>query len=323
MKDINIVVTMDCEPTTATSNLGATGPAEWPLGERAVMGYAEIARKYGFPVTYFIHPETALAQAPMFNDLAKQGACLGLHMHPWKYSTWRYQRQRYFAHYGALSEHEQRALLSEASALWHEGIGYRPQYFRPGTFSANDSIFRVLSELSFRGGSCSSPGRVVAEMQAIWVGAEPDPHRAHAHFRQSRGDLDFADVPLSADFSALLTGRLGRKMYADLRPDVDWPAEYGVSWKTIATNIVNQVKERDPAVPTIVIVTHNHYEFRDEGNAVTQRLRSMFDALCAACSAADVRPSGATLSKVVDDVLAIPHVPAPMNLEGGIFQKVK
>ena len=53
-------------------------------------------------------------------------------------------------------------------------------------------------------------------------------------------------MPLSADFSRLLAGPAGRSMYADFRPDVDWPGQYGISYRTIATNIVNQVRERAP-----------------------------------------------------------------------------
>ena len=320
MKDIRIVLTMDCEPTTATSHPTATGPRDWAHGERAVRGYFEIARSHGFPVTYFVHPEAALAHAPMFKDLAAEGACLGLHMHPWKYSVWRHQGRRYMQHYGGLSESEQRELLSEAGALWHEAIGHRPLYFRSGTFSANDSIFKVLADLGFRGGSCSAPGRMLPEFRAIWTGAEPDPHRANAQFRQVRGDLEFVEMPISADFSALLEGRNGRRMHADLRPDTDWPGQYGVSWKTIATNIVAQVKARAPAVPVITMITHNHYEYRDPSDETTQRLRTMLDALTAACAAANVRPVGATLAEVVDAVLETKAVPEPFVCEGAIFE---
>ena len=117
MKDVRIVLTMDCEPTTATSDASASGPADWALGGRAVLGYWDMARSRGFPVTYFIHPETAVAQASMFNQLADKGACLGLHMHPWKYSMWRHAGKRYMAHYGDLPAGEQRELLREASAV--------------------------------------------------------------------------------------------------------------------------------------------------------------------------------------------------------------
>ncbi len=320
MKDIRIVLTMDCEPTTATSDASASGPADWALGERAVLGYWELARSHGFPVTYFIHPETAVAQAAMFNQLTGKGACLGLHMHPWKYSMWRHAGKRFMAHYGALPAGEQRELLREAGAVWQEAIGTRPLYFRSGTFSANDAIFRILAECGFRGGSCSAPGRVLREFRAIWTGTEPDPHRANAEFRQAQGDLDFAEMPLSAAFSSLLTGRIDRRMHADLRPDTDWQAQYGVSYKTIARNIVSQVIERKPAVPVINLMTHNHYDYRDECAGATQRLRVVLEELAAACAAAGVRAVGATLADVADAVLAAPPVKEAFVSEGAVFE---
>lgn len=319
MKQIKVVLTMDCEPTTQTSHPSATGPGDWDAGERAVSGYFDIAGEYGFPVTYFIHPEAAQAQAGMFDDLEARGACLGLHMHPWKYSLWRYGGRRFLSHYGGLSESEQLTLLSEALALWHDAIGHRPDYFRPGTFSANDAIFRVLNELGFRGGSCTAPGRVLPEMQAIWTGAEPDPHRADAHFRQAVGKLDFVNMPLSADVSRLLAGPAGRQTYADFRPDVDWPGQYGVNYRTIATNIVAQIKERSPAVPVLNAITHNQYEYRNPGDAVCQRLRVMLDELHAACEAAGIKPIGATLADITDDVLASPVVQEEFICEGAVF----
>ena len=39
MKEIRIVVTMDCEPTTATCDVSASGPGDWALGERAVLRF--------------------------------------------------------------------------------------------------------------------------------------------------------------------------------------------------------------------------------------------------------------------------------------------
>jgi peptidoglycan/xylan/chitin deacetylase (PgdA/CDA1 family) len=320
MRKIRIVVTMDCEPTTATCDKSASGPGDWALGERAVRGYWEIAQAQGFPVTYFVHPETAVAQAAMFNELAGQGACLGLHMHPWKYSLWKHAGKRFMAHYGGLPEGEQRELLREACRIWQDAIGHSPQYFRPGTFSANDAIFKVLAECGFRGGSCSAPGRVLPEFRAIWTGTEPDPHRANAEFRQANGNLDFAEMPLSADLSALLQGRVGRRMHADLRPDTDWEAQYGVSYRTIAGNIVAQVVARNAAVPVINLMTHNHYDYRDGNAAATQRLHVIFEELKSACAAAAVQPVGATLADVAEAVLALPPAKEAFVSEGTVFE---
>lgn len=321
MKEVGVMMTMDCEPTTATSHPTATGPRDWEHGETAVRGYWEAGKARGFPITYFVHPETAIGQSSLFRQLEQEGACVGLHMHPWKYSVWRHNSKRYFAHYGGLSAEEQKSLLAEASPLWAEAMGHAPLYFRPGTFSANDAIFQVLSELGFRGGSCSAPGRMLPEMRAIWTGAEPDPHRANGEFRQVKGDLDFVNVPLSMDFSQLLAGRIGRRMYADLRPDTDWPAQYGVAWDTIARNILAQITERDPAVPVVTVITHNHYDYFSPNDPATQRLTLMLDALQSTAKAANIRLVGTTLDRVVDKILASPPVAEPFVCEGAVFDK--
>lgn len=319
MQEVKVVLTMDCEPTTATSHPAATGPASWSAGEDAVLGYIEVAAQYNLPVTFFVHPEVAVSQGAMFRELEAKGSCLGLHMHPWKYSLWRHGGRKYLAHYGGLSPIEQSELLSESSAVWAESIGHTPEYFRPGTFSANDAIFRVLEAQGFRGGSCTAPGRLIPEMQAIWSGGQPDPHRANANFRQAIGDLNFANMPLSADFSRLLSGPAGRSMYADFRPDVDWPGQYGVSYRTIATNIVAQVRERAPAVPVLSTITHNHYAYRDARDSVYQRLRTMLDEMMTACHTAGVKAIGSTVKHVTDEVLASPAASEPFVCEGAIF----
>ena len=321
MKEINIVVTMDCEPTTQTTHPSATGPHDWELGRRACEGYADIVGEYGFPVTYFVHPEAAIAQADMFKHLRSNGACLGLHMHPWKYSMWRHDGKRFMAHYGGLSEADQRELLQESSQLWEDALGERPTLFRPGTFSANDSVFKVLAELGFKGGSCSVPGRMMPEMRAIWTGALPDPHRTSAVLRQIAGPLDFVNVPVSTDFSTLLEGRLGRRLHPDLRPDIDWESQYGVTYPVIARNLVEQLIERQPAEPTICFITHNHYDYRDADDPATRRLRQSLEALCQACDDAGLRAAPATIERVVDATLALPYEEEDMVLEGSIMSK--
>lgn len=306
MKQINVVVSMDCEPTKATTHPTATGPQDFAQSERAITGYWEIAKSYGFPVTFFVHPETILAQADMFKALKSEGACIGLHMHPWKYSQCYYGGKRYLAHYGELSEEDQVALLSEAIALFREGMGERPLYFRPGTFSANDAAYGVLTRLGFRGGSVSAPGRVFKEIRSNWTHAELDPHRPHPIYRHIPGDLEFGNMPLSADVSRLLTQKDGRQRYADFRPDVDWPGQFDISYKTIAQNILAQVTERAPAVPVLNTISHNHYEYRDASHPACQRFKVMLDEIAAACERAGVTAVGTTMDDIAGQVLATP-----------------
>lgn len=321
MDRINIAITMDCEPITSLTHASATGPDTWALGERAVRGIAAITRDFGFGITYFIHPEPALAQPDLFRDVEAQGACIGLHMHPWKYSLSRHGGRRYLEHYGGLSESEQRDLVSEASALWSEAIGRWPLYFRPGTFSANDAVFKVLAELGFRGGSCSLPGRQMPEMRANWTGTVPDPHRGHARFRQLEGDLDFAEMPLSTDFSIALSGRIGGKLHPDLRPDIDWLAQYDLTYDTIATHIVAQIVERAPAVPVINLVTHNHFDFSDPRHPATVRLTQALAAIRDACARAGVAAVPATMADIADAVLARPPAVQEFVCEGAVYGK--
>ena len=321
MKQLMVVATMDCEPVTTLTHGSATGPGTWRLGESAVRGYADIARSYGWPVTFFVHPETAEEQPEVFTDLAGNGAFLGLHVHPWKYAMSRHGGRRYLEHYGGLSDLEQKELIAETSAIWAEAFGRRPDHFRPGTFSANDSVFRLLAEAGFAGGSCSLPGRAMPEMRANWTGAEPDPHRAHTCFRQLSGSLDFSEMPVSVDFSRSLKGRIGGTFHPDLRPDTDWQGQYDLSYDSIAAAIVAQIIERQPAVPVINLLTHNMFDYSDPADPACVRLRQAFDAIAAACHANGVEAIGATVAHVTKAVRGLPVRAEPFVCEGNMYGK--
>ena len=160
MDRLHVVITMDVEPPTPDTHPTATGPESWADSEKFIRGYVERAAAFGFPVTIFIHPEVAVEQADMFEELKGRGCCVeGLHLHPWKFRDGKYR-----AHFGGLGERDLRAVLSESISMWQSGMGRRPLYFRPGTFSANDHMYQVLVDPGFRGGSCSVPGRIWPRM---------------------------------------------------------------------------------------------------------------------------------------------------------------
>ncbi|MCB1464207.1 MAG: polysaccharide deacetylase family protein [Nitratireductor sp.] len=303
MNEISIAITMDCEPTLETTHSTATGPKDFAMSERAITGYFEIASTYGYPVTYFVHPETIRVQADLFKELASRGACIGLHMHPWKYSQWRYQSTRYREHFGQLSYAEQVALLAEAAALWRDAMGEQPLYFRPGTFSANDATFRALLDTGFRGGSISAPGRVYREIRSVWTGTEPDPHRTNPEFRMAVGQMPLGNMPLSADFSRLLDMGSGRYLHPDFRPDIDWMTRFGIDYKTISDNILAQVLERKPAIPVLNSISHNHYNYSDRADPQCQRYLVMLENMTAACDRRGLKAVGTTVGAIVERVL--------------------
>ncbi|EKF20622.1 polysaccharide deacetylase family protein [Nitratireductor pacificus] len=293
---IYVAVTMDCEPLRDQGIRNASGPVTWRESELSIRGYDRIAREYGFPVTYFQHPEVALAHADLMRELERGGACIdGLHLHPWKFD-----RERYNAHFGGLSASDQCAILSEGSALFRHAMGKRPKYFRPGTFSANDDTFRILSELGFVGGSVSAPERNFVSLNAIWNGAPRDPHRPDANFRQRIGALPFANVPLTSDFSSL--GELnGRAYFRDLRPDYDDTPE---GFRRVVANVISQVRERKPLLPVVNMVTHNDNPYSDPDNQVTRNYRTILEAIHAICEAAGVVVKGVQFDDICTQFFA-------------------
>lgn len=291
MDKIYVLITMDVEPALAAGTRpdGASGPLNYADSERFIAGYARRAAAYDYPVSFMIHPEVTAHHAQLLLDLeARSGACLGLHVHPWKFADGHYQ-----AHFGGLTTAQQYAILSEASAMWYGNMGKRPRYFRPGTFSANDSTFAVLDELGFLGGSVSIPGRVYPDLNAVWAGATLDPHRGNRSFRQVPGDLDFVNIPLSVDISSQ-QDRGGRLFYWDLRPD--WES---ADYRAIATNIVSQVKSRAPAVPVIHMDTHNDNDYGDDADRVCRNFETVLAEITRACRAAGAEPVGATFADIV------------------------
>jgi peptidoglycan/xylan/chitin deacetylase (PgdA/CDA1 family) len=295
MTEIYVAISMDCERGRSFTHPDASGPVDVEASSDWVRAYVDLAGAHGFPVSFFLHPEVAEGQTDLFLELEREGACLGLHLHPWKFGDGRYR-----AHLGGLSEASQRAVISEAAALWHRAIGRRPLYFRPGTFSANDATFGLLVELGFRGGSISAPGRVYRDLCSIWTGAEKDPHRPHGAFRQRKGDLPFANLPLTHDYSSL-EERNGRLFHRDLRPDyadADYPR--------IADAIVRQIIDREPAVPMITMVTHNDHDYTDPGDPVRRNYDIVLEQIQAACERHGVQPVGTTVDVLCDMVLALP-----------------
>ena len=306
MKKLYVVVTMDCERPNSETHASASGPPDYATSEIWTRAYADIAGGYGWPVTFFIHPESAQNQAPLFHEFERAGHCLALHLHPW-----RYDGKRFPAECGGLTEEALRAALTDATLDWTAAMGKRPLYFRPGAMSGNDALYRVLADLGFRGAGASMPGRLYPHTYSIWSGAEPDPHRAHSFFRQLAGDLDLVNMPSSVDFSTIIH-RNGCWFHWDLRPD--WPE---ADYETIARNIVRQIKARDPAIPCINQVTHNDHDYTDPNDRHCRHYRRSLAAIVTACAEEGFEPVGATLADICEMALERPPVARPLELASG------
>lgn len=298
MDPLRVLITMDVEPVKQDPKW--TGPEDAQTSERLIRAYRNIARRHGFPVTFLIHPEAAALHAEMFARFEEEGHCLGLHLHPTKFSSPRYRHE--LGHYSA---DEQRQILSLAKAQWSQAIGKEPEYFRPGAFSANDATFPTLVSLGFRGGSVSIPGRIWPQRYCIWAGAKLDPHRANGAFRHVAGGLPFVNIPLSVDTRSAMSAR-GVVYYRDLRPNAR-----ETSAEETLRNIVAGLAKRQPAVPVVHLVAHNDQPFDDPNSASFHRLEEVLTRVGPVSMAHGFNAVGSTIGEVCDEVMALPPARMP------------
>ena len=300
-QNVYVLLSMDCEPakidvTPYALTLSGSGPANYAESERSIRGYVAIANDYGFPVTLFVHPEVAAAHPDLLLELQGGGACLGLHLHPYKL-----RGRDYKFDLGAYSADEQRQIVSEAMEAWERALGQKPRYFRGGVFSANDSTFQVLHELGFNGGSLSCPGRVLPEAYAIWAGAEPYPHQAHLNFRQTRGRSDFIEVPISVAFHRPMEqGDRGEQGY-------EWPyiPSGNYNHPEVIRDILQRFKADSARHGTIVTDTHNDMNYADPDHHASKKLRAILDSIDSLCVDMAMQPAGVTIETVRDMILSI------------------
>lgn len=302
---LHVVATMDVEIPTSQSHRSASGPPDAESGGRWSQAFADVVGSFGLPVTYFVHPEVVTEQGFLYKELEERGHCLGLHLHAWRFDN------RYRCEFGGLNESQAREMLTRACNSWRSVFGVDPVYFRPGTMSANDATFRVLSDLGFRGGSLSLPGRVFPDKHAVWMGAPLDPHRAHPDFRMIDGPLDFANMPVSVDTSELIA-KDGRYFYYDLRPDFT-----DIDHASMVRRILGQIVERKPRVPCINLLTHNDHDFSNQSSAVTRNLLVTLKAIESAAAEYGLSYQGSTLADISDAVLALPPRETTFDPSGG------
>ena len=86
---VNILMTMDCESAKVDVSdhgirMSSSGPANYEESERSIRGFVETIKAAGYPATLFLHPEVAIAHVDLVRELQASGACLGLHLHPYK-----------------------------------------------------------------------------------------------------------------------------------------------------------------------------------------------------------------------------------------------
>jgi peptidoglycan/xylan/chitin deacetylase (PgdA/CDA1 family) len=307
MPDVAMMPTMDCEPpgseiTAHARSKSATGPTDYGASESSIRGFASLCGDLGLTPTLFVHPQVGERHRDLFLALRAEGACLGLHLHPYKLNP------DYREDLGAYPAETQREILTEAIDRWEAIFDEHPRYVRPGVFSASDATYRVLSDLGFAGGSVSTPGRVKPDAAAVWAGAPLDPHRGHAAFRMLPGDLDFVDVPVTVDRARPVTGgHLGQGGYeslyvSDIEAEALDPEASAYDLAAVTRNTLERIKRERPAHPALVTNTHNNMAYGDPDHRARANLRTVARTAGTYCEGGDLSLEPTTLDAFVETV---------------------
>ena len=211
---LHIVFTMNCQPAATRS--APEGPKSWEQSIRSIDGFSTRLINAGFPVTLFLAPRCLEEHGPFVEELAERGVELGLYFQPRTLYGRGYNRC--LGHY---ARDAQRDIVTLSMGAFQDVVGERPLSCRSDWFSANDDTFSVVSELGFRQGSVSNPGRTVAQHAARWSGAESDAHYADRSSRLQAGDLPFLELPVTAD-STQSTGGLSPDLAIENGTFEDW-----------------------------------------------------------------------------------------------------
>ncbi len=249
-RKLYVVVSMDCERATDESLI--TGTVSWDMGQRAVLGLAEMLEAEGFQGTFLPTPDTAAKQASLFGQVADRGFEVGLQFHCRSFADLRYTQVL-----GSYDGDQQRVILSQAKDAWEQALMRPMVTYRSGFLSASDATFPILAELGVKHTSCSKAGRYRPDIGASWLGALPYAHRASATCRLESGDLDLVEVPISSHPAERFSLR-DRFDPRDPRPDSNFAPD---AYLEIADAALHEMALIDPPVATFVILTHNTLDY--------------------------------------------------------------
>ena len=261
---LHLFFTMECERVVpgGMAAVGTGGPESWEYCEDATRRFDEILAGEGFVATYFITPDTAVAQSAMWLELAERGNELGLHLHAQMFGDGRWDR-----YVGEYDDDSRAELFGDAVGVWRSALGRRPRVFRAGNFSGDASLFPSLLQAGLIGGSASLPGRNRLEFHAKWAGFG----RTCQFFPADADRTDaFLEIPVSASGSRFI-GDEDNRDPLHLRVE-SHSMDNDLFREVVAENL--DLPLVDPTVSrTLCVMTHNTPDYTSA--EMEQRLRDL------------------------------------------------
>lgn len=272
---------MNCEPPAKKGS--PAGPDTWETSCRSIEGFCSRVLNAGYAATLFLSARAADEHAPLVEELAGRGVELGLYLHPPHLGDHRFSK-----HLGTYGEQEQHELIAYAVDWYSDALDARPQSFRPGDFSANETTFGVLYALGFRQGSLSNPGRDAPRQGVRWSGAPSNAHYVDPTDRQRAGALPFLEVPVTSDPTTITLGGLTPALCIESGDFEHWH-------RPIIARRLAQMEAERADFRTLCIFTHNRFAY-DQDDLQYDTLDAMvafFDSLRHKYEIAPVTVAGA------------------------------
>jgi hypothetical protein len=262
---LHVLFTMNCEPPAERGDQDA--PRTWDQGGRSIDSYCTRVLRAGYTPTLFVAPACAEEQDPLFEDLLKRGAEVGLYLHPPQIGDGRFRKSL-----GQYSPGDQRQLIEYATAKFVDRIGQRPLSFRGGHFSASDQTAKVLFDLGYRQGSLSEPGRRLGLREAIWTDAPHDPYHVDPEQRGRPGSLPFLEIPVTTDTS----GEIARGVPWSLLLGM---GNYEILIRPTVEYALARMEREQVEFRTLCIYTNNRHDFYTESAQPADSLEQLLDLL--------------------------------------------
>jgi hypothetical protein len=249
---------IDCEATHPAVN----DPA---LGERAILGLAELLSREGLKATFVVVPSDMQVHAAHYRQLEQAGHEVGVHCHP--------ATQGYQEFLGVYGFDEQYQIIQECVDIFAQEMGHLPKTFTPGYCSANDFTFPVLERLGFTHGHVSLPTRDLPQCACVWGSSPLDAHYPHRFNRCLTGNVNFIDVPSTIDPQSRMWGGAHPQ---DLRVEL---VDAKNHWYTIDKAVKRQLAAADKIpVKYIKASTHNIFDYSDERDFRRETLLGILSA---------------------------------------------
>ena len=274
--DIYVCWTIDCEATKKASN-------DAEAGVRSINGFVELIAAAGLRATLFVLPGDAVAYPKVLADLRSENFEIGLHYHP--------QEEGYDDFCGAYTYQQQLQICKDAVNKFSDALGWMPDSFRTGSFSANDATYSVTAEVGCKQCSHSCPGRRMTPLRANWGEAPLHVHYANPANRMLEGVLNLVEVPMTTDPDSMLWGGAHPQ---DLRIELF----DAVNQRYMIDKILAREKAAQQPVRAIVTLTHNLFEYDKPDNFRRHTMHQMIADFRTLADAHEVNLVPATIGDI-------------------------